>query len=107
MDAEQGELVFCRVTQRAFLRLLTSPSVAQQDALPRRRAWEVYDKVIADPRVRFLAEPSGLDVLSQDTFNVRGNRRVLAIGSRFLDRDIRNEHVGLPVFEHGRHFAIE
>jgi toxin-antitoxin system PIN domain toxin len=63
MDAEEGELAFCRVTQMAFLRLLTNPSVTQRDVLSRRRAWEVYDKLIADPRIRFLAEPPGLDTL--------------------------------------------
>jgi toxin-antitoxin system PIN domain toxin len=63
MDREQGDLAFCRITQMAFLRLLTNPSVTRRDALSRRRAWDVYNKLIADPRIRLLAEPPGLDTL--------------------------------------------
>ena len=63
MDAEEGDLVFCRVSQMAFLRLLTNPAITKEDALPRRRAWEVFDNLVSDPRIRLLAEPQGLDSL--------------------------------------------
>jgi toxin-antitoxin system PIN domain toxin len=63
VDAEQGDLAFCRVSQMAFLRLLTNPAITREDALPRRRAWEVFDRLIADPRIRLLAEPQGLEPL--------------------------------------------
>lgn len=63
VDAEDGELAFCRVTQMALLRLLTNPAVTGRDVLSRRQAWEVYEKLIADPRIRFIAEPSGLEAL--------------------------------------------
>ena len=63
IDVEQGELAFCRVTQMAFLRLLTNPSVTQRDVLSRQRAWEVYDQLIADPRIRLIGEPPGIDTL--------------------------------------------
>lgn len=63
MDAEEGDLVFCRVSQMAFLRLLTNPAITKEDALPRRRAWEVFDSLVGDPRIRLLAEPQGLDSL--------------------------------------------
>jgi hypothetical protein len=47
----------------AFLRLLTNPAITREDALPRRRAWEVFDGLIADPRIRLLAEPQGIEPL--------------------------------------------
>jgi toxin-antitoxin system PIN domain toxin len=61
IDAEQDDLAFCRISQMAFLRLLTNPAIAGADVLSRRRAWEVFDSLIADPRIRLLAEPLGLE----------------------------------------------
>lgn len=63
IDAQQDELAFCRVTQMALLRLLTNPAVTGRDALSRRQAWEVFDKLTADPRVRFVEEPQGFEKL--------------------------------------------
>ena len=63
MEDEQEDLAFCRVSQMAFLRLLTNPAIIREDALTRRRAWEVFDALIADPRIRMLAEPQGLEPL--------------------------------------------
>ena len=59
-DAEAGELAFCRITQMGLLRLVTNPAVTGADVLSRRRAWELFDRMIADPRVCFLGEPDGL-----------------------------------------------
>jgi hypothetical protein len=42
---------------------LTKPAIIREDALTRRRAWEVFDALIADPRIRMLAEPQGLEPL--------------------------------------------
>ena len=63
MDAEQEDLAFCRVTQMALLRLLTNPAITREDVLTRRRAWEIYDRLAADPRIRLLGEPQGLESL--------------------------------------------
>jgi uncharacterized protein len=63
VDAEEGELAFCRITQMAFLRLLTNPAVTGSDVLSRRQAWEVFEKLIVDPRICFLGEPQGLEGL--------------------------------------------
>jgi toxin-antitoxin system PIN domain toxin len=60
MNAEDDELAFCRVTEMALLRLLTNPVVTGNDALTRRRAWDVVLLLQSDPRVRFLPEPRGL-----------------------------------------------
>ena len=61
VDAEVDDLAFCRVTQMSFLRLLSNPAVTGSDALTRARAWDVYDQLIADPRIHIVDEPAGLD----------------------------------------------
>jgi len=47
---------FCRLTQIAFLRLLTHPSVMQQDVRSQAEAWTVYDLLLQDERVLFQEE---------------------------------------------------
>lgn len=63
LDAEEDDLIFCRVTQLGLLRMVTNVAVTGADALSRRRAWELFAELIADPRIRFLAEPQGLEGL--------------------------------------------
>ncbi len=60
VDAEDDELAFTRVTEMAFLRLLSNAAVVGRDARTRRDAWDILLALQADPRVRFLAEPGGL-----------------------------------------------
>jgi toxin-antitoxin system PIN domain toxin len=76
MDAEEGDLAFCRVSQMAFLRLLTNPAITREDVLSRRRAWEVFEKLIDDPRIRLVSEPQGLDALWR-TFSRREDKNHL------------------------------
>ena len=73
VDTEPGELAFCRVTQMALRRLLTNPAITGLDAMTRHQAWDAYDKLIADPRIRLVAEPEGLDALWV-TFSKRTDR---------------------------------
>ncbi len=47
---------FCRLTQLSFLRLLTHPVVMQEDVKTQREAWEVYDRLMADPRTACYPE---------------------------------------------------
>jgi toxin-antitoxin system PIN domain toxin len=54
------DLVFCRITQMALLRLVTNPAVMKADAVSRREAWDVVAALTLDPRVRVLGEPDGL-----------------------------------------------
>lgn len=61
LDAVTLPLVFCRVTQMAFLRLLTNPKVMGTDVLTPPQAWEAYRKFRADPRVVFAEEPAELE----------------------------------------------
>jgi uncharacterized protein len=51
-----GTVVFCRVTQVGFLRLLTNAAVMGDDVRTRRQAWSVYDALLEDSRVQFHTE---------------------------------------------------
>lgn len=55
-----GTLAFCRVTTLGFLRLSTHARVlANPLSVP--EAWITYQRFLAIPILRFMAEPSGLD----------------------------------------------
>ena len=62
---ERASVVFCRATQQTFLRLLTNASVFRpygNPPLTNRRAWDVYEALLADDRIAFRAEePGGLE----------------------------------------------
>lgn len=61
LDAATTPLVFCRVTQMAFLRLVTNPKVMGADVLTPKQAWESYLKFRVDPRILFAEEPAQLE----------------------------------------------
>jgi toxin-antitoxin system PIN domain toxin len=61
IDAASVPLAFCRVTQMAFLRLVTNPKVMGADVLTPQQAWETYRKFRADPRIIFAEEPAELE----------------------------------------------
>ena len=52
---------FCRLTQLGFLRLLTNRRAMSELVLSQSKAWDVYDNLAEDPRVRYLPEPAGID----------------------------------------------
>ena len=63
-ETSAAELAFCRSTQVALLRLLTTAAVLSpygNPPLSNTQAWRVYDSLLADPRVSFLPEPHNLD----------------------------------------------
>lgn len=60
LDDEEDDLAVCRVTQMALLRLVTNPAVMGHDALTRRKAWDLVEELMTDPRVEFVTEPDGL-----------------------------------------------
>lgn len=60
VDDEEDDLAFCRVTEMSLLRLVTNPAVLGTDALTRRQAWDLVDRLKTDPRVEFVPEPDGL-----------------------------------------------
>jgi toxin-antitoxin system PIN domain toxin len=51
-----GAVYFCRFTQLGLLRLLTHPSVMQEDVRSQAEAWAAYDSFLRDERVSFQAE---------------------------------------------------
>lgn len=59
-EAETDLMAFCRVTELAFLRLISTPAIVGDDALSRRQAWDSLLALQADPRVIVLEEPRGV-----------------------------------------------
>lgn len=58
---EDEQFFFCRFTQLALLRLLTTKTVMNRDVKSMSAAWEIYDQCCADDRIGLLAEPHGID----------------------------------------------
>lgn len=59
-------LVFCRVTQMAFLRHLTTEAIMGPYVLSQAAAWREYERLLARDEVVFLAEPNGLEIRWRD-----------------------------------------
>ncbi|HWP62869.1 MAG TPA: TA system VapC family ribonuclease toxin [Candidatus Binatia bacterium] len=55
------EVMFCRVTALAFLRLVTNPRVLRDRALHGATAWNALRTWLATPGVGWLDEPPALD----------------------------------------------
>jgi uncharacterized protein len=55
------QFLFCRFTQLALLRLLTTKAVMGKDIKTMAGAWEIYDQCCADERIALLPEPGGID----------------------------------------------
>jgi hypothetical protein len=60
-ESDPDGIVFCRVTQMGFLRLLTNRKAMSEVPLKAAEAWRLFDEVIALDRVGFSAEPDGLE----------------------------------------------
>jgi toxin-antitoxin system PIN domain toxin len=56
---ENYQLLFCRLTELGFLRLLTNSHVMGSGVLTGERAWNLYQKLRGDPRILFLPERAG------------------------------------------------
>src|SRR5438046_2868378 len=54
-------LIFSRYTQVGLLRLLTNAATMGDETLTLGKAWTVYDRWLADPRVHFYPEPRNFD----------------------------------------------
>ena len=59
--AGEEQFFFCRFTQITVLRLLTTEQIMGKDARTMSEAWGLWDRVWADSRIAFLAEPDGLE----------------------------------------------
>src|SRR5208282_6832479 len=60
--SSEEKFLFCRITQITVLRLLTSATVMGSDMKKMPEAWALWDKVCADDRIAFLAEPEGIEL---------------------------------------------
>lgn len=60
----ENEVAFCRFTQLAFVRLLTTRAVLKlygNPPLSNNQAWKFYSELLVDDRIGFVAEPEGLE----------------------------------------------
>jgi uncharacterized protein len=64
---ENSRLIFSWYTHLGLLRLLTNPAVMGEQTLTLGKAWEVYDRWRADPRVAFYPEPGKLERAFRET----------------------------------------
>ena len=55
------EIALCRVVQAGLLRLLTNEHVMRTNVLTTADAWDKYDAMFADSRIKFVHEPEGLE----------------------------------------------
>lgn len=60
-DSEE-DFFFCRFTQIAVLRLLTTQSVMGNDVRNMAGAWAAWDRLVVDSRVRFMNEPVHIEI---------------------------------------------
>ena len=65
-ECAEEQFLFCRFTQVALLRLLTTKAVMGKDVKSMTGAWEIFDRCSADDRIAFLPEPGGLDPSFRD-----------------------------------------
>lgn len=59
--AADDQVAFCRITQMGLLRLLTNRTAMGIDVLTQADAWKAYRQIVSDSRIRFLAEPLGIE----------------------------------------------
>lgn len=60
--AAEEEFLYCRFTQMAILRLLTTERVMGSDVQTMAGAWKIWDRVAADDRISFLPEPAAVEL---------------------------------------------
>ena len=82
----------------ALLRLVTNPAVIRADALTRRQAWDLIERLYEDPRVRFLSEPSGLAPLWM-AFSKRDDRSHLLWTDDYLAAFAQAGHLELATLD--------
>ena len=100
VDAQDDELAFCRVTEQAFLRLVSNPAVTGRDAVTRRRAWDLLLALQSDPRVKFVTEPRGVAPL-WIAFSKRDDRSHLLWTDDYLAAFAQTTGAELVTFDAG------
>ena len=109
-QAAEEQFFFCRFTQLTILRLLTTEMIMGADTRKMSEAWKLWDRISADPRITFLAEPEGLESefrsrsrLSSRSPKVWGDAYLLAFASvaglRFVtfDRALKDQAASVLV----------
>ncbi|MGO8678298.1 MAG: TA system VapC family ribonuclease toxin [Limisphaerales bacterium] len=91
---------FCRLTQLAFLRHLTSKVIMGDQALSPPAAWKKLQEFLALPEVKCLAEPLGLDEQLGDFCNV-GRTSPNLWTDAYLAAFARCAGLRLVTFDHG------
>ncbi|MCH6258686.1 PIN domain-containing protein [Puniceicoccaceae bacterium K14] len=71
LNEAKSSIYFCRITQLAFLRLVTHPSIMGPDALSRSKAWSAYKSIHSDSRIGFLEEPDSIESFFESLSNRR------------------------------------
>jgi hypothetical protein len=75
---QAAQVVFSRLTQLGFLRLLTHPAVMREEVKSQQEAWEAYDQLLRDWRVTYYPET--------EPERVESALRTLTATSRFAHR---------------------
>lgn len=60
-QAEEQQVLLCRIVQMGTLRLLTNARLMKDEALSPQEAWEVWDSLWTDPRFARVDEPPRLE----------------------------------------------
>ena len=60
-EAGEQRFIFCRFTQFTGLRHPTTEKIMGVDTKSMSQAWSVWDRIWADDRVSFLAEPEAIE----------------------------------------------
>jgi toxin-antitoxin system PIN domain toxin len=58
-----ARLVFCRQTQLAFFRILTTTVVMERDVLTQQACWQLYDRWAGTGQLVWADEPQNLETL--------------------------------------------
>jgi toxin-antitoxin system PIN domain toxin len=66
MTLKDDKLVFCRITQMGFPRLLSNRHVMKEETVSPEQAWGAYASFRGDRRIGYLNEPAGLSETWRD-----------------------------------------
>lgn len=95
-----ARLIFSRYTQIGLLRLLSNTSIMGGQTLTLRKAWDVYDRWLEDPRVEFYPEPRNVDsAFRHATEPFAAQQASKAVGDCWLLASARELHATLVTFD--------
>lgn len=63
---ESHPLIFCRITQMALLRHLTTAAIMGSHVCTQKTAWRIYDSALTRRGTHFLSEPPALEKIWRD-----------------------------------------